>query len=596
MLFITAVLLSATRLSRGARLLCIGISLVLASCGGGKDDSKIDPETGLRITPSMVPASKAEAQRFLTQATFGPTPEDIARVTQIGYDNWIDEQFRMPLGNTYLALADASVAQRKISGSDGYDILNSWWTNAVRDPAQLRQRVAFALSEIFVVSSLSVGNGRTVASYMDTLYQGTNGTYRELIEAVAMHPAMGQYLSHLSNRKEDPASGRVPDENFARELLQLFSIGLYELDDQGRTTPVGQAPVETYTPNDIKGMARVFTGFSWSWPSTVSVKAASEWYRCFWRFTECRDASQEVAPMRAYAEEHEPGAKTILKTITIEAKQAGQADPKLSLKQALDGLARHHNVAPFISKQLIQRLVTSNPSPAYVGDVVAVFRATNGNLREVVKAILLHDEARHPERYPANTYGKLREPVLKWAHVLRTVPHNSAFYGAGAAAGTVPVYLTTDTDSGSSALGQSPLRAPSVFNFFRPGYRPAQTRIGDQMLVSPEMQITNETSVLSYANFVAQALNSGWGQWNAAVNKVDIQFDTTMWDGVVAKPDQLIDAVSTRLTGSPLPSDVRSQAITALESIAAADAAGKRRRTLAAILLTTVSPGFTAQQ
>ncbi len=581
---------------RGAQTLLVAMSLVLASCGGGKSDSQVDPDTGLRISPAMVPTDTTDAQRFLTQATFGPTPEDIARVTKIGYDNWIDEQFRQPLAHSYLALADASAAQRKLTTADSYDVLDSWWTNAVRDPAQLRQRVAFALSEIFVVSSMSVGNGRTVASYMDTLYQGTNGTYRELIEAVAMHPAMGQYLSHMSNRKEDTASGRVPDENFARELMQLFTIGLYELDDQGRTTPVGQTPVETYTSADIKGLARVFTGFSWSWPSNVSVTAATQWFRCFWRYNECRDASQDVTAMRAYPEEHEAGAKTFLKTITVASQPKDKPDPKLSLKTALDGLAAHHNVAPFISKQLIQRLVTSNPSPAYVGDVVAVFRATNGNLREVVKAILLHDEARHPERNPSTSYGKLREPVLKLAHLLRTVPHNSAFYNAGAAAGALPVYMATDTDSISAALGQSPLRSPSVFNFFRPGFRPAQTRIGDQQLVSPEMQITNETSVVAYANFVAQAINGGWGQWNGTANRVDIQFETTLWDPVVSKSDQLIDSVATRLLGEPLPNDTRSQAITALDAIAVTDAVGKRRRTLAAILLTAVSPGFIVQQ
>jgi hypothetical protein len=176
------------------------------------------------------------------------------------------------------------------------------------------------------------------------------------------------------------------------------------------------------------------------------------------------------------------------------------------------------------------------------------------------------------------------------------VPHNSTAYNGNLASGTTAFYLANETDSSSSALGQSPMRSPSVFNFFRPGYSPSQTLIGDAKLVSPEMQITNETSVLSYANFVTGILRDGWGQWNSTVNKYDIQFDTSVWLPLVAQPDALLDAVALRLLGQTLPVDVKAQALTALASMSVADDNRKRQRINAAILLVAVSPGFTVQQ
>jgi uncharacterized protein (DUF1800 family) len=578
------------------RLTSLCMALLMASCGGGQDASTKstteagDPDARLTITAAMVPESDADAYRFLTQATFGPTPADVARVKKIGYDNWIDEQFNARLQSSHLAMAEASGAYRKASTPDATDVLDSWWTHAVKDPAQLRQRVAFALSEIFVVSSVAVGNGRTVASYLDMLTDQSNGRYRDLLQKVSLHPAMGQYLSHLANRKEDTKSGRVPDENYAREVMQLFSIGLYELDDAGK--PLA-GHIETYNADDVKGLAKVFTGWSWNWPKWDAAKAALEWWRCFWRFNECRDPSQDVTEMTAYPLEHSTSARVVL-----GASSPAQAtpDPTGDLANALDRLANHKNTAPFISRQLIQRLVTANPSDAYVRDVAAVFKSSGGSIKDVVKAILLHQEARHPELYDPATYGKLREPVLRLTQLLRAVPHNSTAYNGNLASGTTAFYLANETDSSSSALGQSPMRSPSVFNFFRPGYSPSQTLIGDAKLVSPEMQITNETSVLSYANFVTGILRDGWGQWNSTVNKYDIQFDTSVWLPLVAQPDALLDAVALRLLGQTLPVDVKAQALTALASMSVADDNRKRQRINAAILLVAVSPGFTVQQ
>lgn len=552
----------------------------------------MDPDTGLTVSASMVPSNDAEGYRFLTQATFGPTASDLARVKRIGYDNWIDEQFKLPIQSSHLSIVEFSASTLGQSQAYAHNVTHSWWTHAVREPGQLRQRVAFALSEIFVVSTLTVDDGRSAASYLDMLTVHADANYRDLLEAVALHPAMGQYLSHLGNRKED-GTGRVPDENFAREVMQLFSIGLHDLEDSGRPRLVNGQTVETYNANDIKGLARVFTGFSWHWPSA---KSAVEWWQCFWRTLECRDPSQDVRSMTGYGQAHSTSAKQFL-GVDVAAQET--ADPKASLKAALDRLATHPNTAPFISRQLIQRLVTSNPSDTYVADVTRVFRAQNGNLRAVVKAILLHEEARRPPSVGLSTYGKLREPVLRLSHLLRALPHTSARFTAGGAA---PFYLADDTSDPGTQLGQTPLRAPSVFNFFRPGYTAPQSAMAAQGMVAPEMQITSETSVLGYANFVATILERGWGQWNVNSGNWDIQFDLSGWDTLAGDPPALIDAMARHLVGHTLPDDERNLAVSAITAmpISATDATvlakQRRQRIQAAILMVAVSPAFVIQQ
>ena len=561
----------------------------LAGCGGGDGGKAAVSDNGQTVAQAVAkPESNGEAHRFLVQATFGPRAEDISRVRSIGYSRWIDEQFATPVMSSHLSVVEASAAFRgRVPGSA--DMIYSWWTHAIQDHgAQLRHKTAYALSQIFVVSTIPFDDSRTVASYLDMLTTRADGTYRDLLEAVALHPAMGQYLSHLGNRKED-GQGRVPDENFAREVMQLFSIGLYELDDAGNPKLLNGQQVETYSPDDIKGLARVFTGFSWQWPNA---KSALDWWKCFWRATECKEVSQRVTGMTAYSNEHSTLQKNFL-GVSVAAQAS--ADPRTSLKVALDRLASHPNTAPFISKQLIQRLVTSNPSNQYVSDVTRTFRATGGNLKAVVKEILLHPEARRTAgaTAPANTFGRLREPLLRLAHLMRAIPHNSAqFAGNGASS----FYLLTDTSDPGAQLGQTPMRAPSVFNFYRPGYKPPQTLAADQGLVAPEMQITTETSVLGFANFVAQILEGGWGEWNATLSRPDVQFDFGSWASVAGNAANLIDAVSDQLLGRRLTEPVRAEALSALETMPGNSSFQKRQRTQAAILLVAMSPDFSVQQ
>lgn len=582
---------------------------LLSACGGGGGGGTEPNATDTGVNGSgagSLPAasiSEADAHRFLAQASFGATPATVASVKSLGYAGWIDKEFESALATSHVATVDSSASRLGADKPRFQDIPYTWWTHAVTDPAQLRQRVAYALSQIFVVSTIDStlsDNARLVASYMDMLTQRSSGTYRELLEAVALHPAMGVYLSSMQNRKEDPVSGRIPDENFAREVMQLFSIGLHELNDDGTLKLRNGLPIETYTSDDVRGLAKVFTGLAWHRPAGNS----AEWWRCFWASTGCNDvAAQTTMPMTAYAEMHSTSEKRFL-GVTIPAQTT--ANPAQSLRLALDRLATHSNTAPFISKQLIQRLVTSNPSPAYVGRVTAVFRSSNGDLKAVVKAILMDAEARTPASGGVSmaTYGKVREPVLRLTQLLRAIPHSSTTYTTMQSASTqtsAPFYRAAGTEDQATALGQTPMRSPSVFNFYRPGYKPPRSQAGALQLVAPEMQITNETSVLGYANFIATILEQGWGDTNAQTGKPDIQFNLgtlqALDDGSDrARPQRLVDEVARRMLGTTLATQVNERVVTAVGAMPHASEQQKRRRVAAAITLIALSPSYIVQQ
>jgi uncharacterized protein (DUF1800 family) len=570
--------------------------LTLSACGGGDSSG-----TGPVITK---PKSEAEAARFLVQSTFGPTPADVNQVMTQGFEPWIDAQLNTPLGISHVGLARVSQQASQAKNIGNTEVVQSWWTHAVTDPAQLRQRMAFALSEIFVVSSMDgtlSGNGLLLASYMDMLTDGIDGTHRQLLENVALHPAIGIYLSHRGNRKEDPKSGRIPDQNFAREVMQLFSIGLYQLNADGTQKLVGNKPIETYTPDDVRGLSKVFTGFSWSVPPG---KEGLSWDKCFFRNSACQDESQLTSPMRAYfdpkaaltadANPHDSGAKT---APSLGLSLPARLDPMADLRDALDVLERHENTAPFFCKQLIQRLVTSNPSPSYVAEVVGVYKANGGAIKPVVKAILMNAEARQLGGQDIARYGKLREPLLRMTHLLRALPHKSDNSASASAAGLAPYYLFGETDNAGTSLGQTPLRAPSVFNFFRPGYVPAQTQLGQEGRVAPELQTTSETSVIGYANLMADVLNNGTGSGNSFTKKRDVQFDYSGLDALAATPAALIDRASKLLLNQDAaPEPLRTTAINVIDKMANKNANDRKLRIQAALLLVTVSPEFTVQQ
>lgn len=571
-------------------------ALLLAACGGGKS-APAATANGVAVEQ---PASRSEAARFLTQATFGPTDADVDRVMAIGYGAWIDEQFAKPPTSqrAIWEAADAAMKAVNASSSAGQDgTINAFWKAAITADDQLRQRVAFALSQIFVISMQDGGvgeNPRAVSAYLDMLGDKGLGNYRDLLQAVSLHPMMGTYLTSIRNQKANPTTGRVPDENYAREVMQLMSIGLHQLNLDGSELLADGAPIDTYTQADIGGMARVFTGWSWNcpdWPDNG----------CFFNgaVNGHADPDRTFDTMLGYPQYHSVEAKTLL-GVTIPAQ--AQGDPGASLKAALDTLANHPNVGPFIGRQLIQRFVTSNPSPAYVAAVASAFNdngaGVRGDMKAVVKAVLMNPEA----RTVSGTAGKLREPVLKLSALLRAFPYRS----------DTGNYRVGNTDNPATQLGQTPMRAPSVFNFWRPGYVPPGTEAAKAALEAPEMQAASETSAAGYVNYMRDNVGSGVGAYNGTLNGVvlnrrDLQPDFSAELALAGQSGDLVDRMNAKLLYGTMPAALKAEIQGAVDTIAipvlnaagtnqAAIDSAKRTRVNAAILLTLASPEFQVQK
>jgi uncharacterized protein (DUF1800 family) len=566
------------RLTRSARsaLLACSLAVGLVACGGGSSSAPPAPAPAPAPTPApapspVLPPTADEAARFLMQASFGPTDADIARVQALGYSGWIDEQFALPR-TAHLPYVQANYSLLLFGGNFAF-MQDSFWQQAVPAPDQLRQRVKFALSQIVVVSAES-GTIATasdgLANYVDLLGEHAFGNYRTLLEAVATSPMMGLYLSHLRNQKADPLTGRVPDENFAREVMQLFTIGLTEINLDGTPKLVNGQPVETYTNADITGLARVFTGWSW---------AAQDTSNASFNGGGTAVADRILRPMQPYPQFHETGEKTFLNA-TIPAGTPAQA----SLTIALDTLFNHPNLCPFIGRPLIQRLVTSNPSSAYIARVSAACAnngaGVRGDMKAIVRAILLDDEARNAAGLTNPQFGKLREPVLRLAQWARC-------FGATSASGN---WLIRNLDSPATSLGQQPLRAPSVFNFYRPGYVPANTAIAAATLVAPEFQITGETSVAGYTNFMQAAISSGVGVGR------EVRAAYTNELAVADNADALIDRVNRCLMAGTMGTQQRQEIRDAVNAIAATATNGRANRVYTAVLLTMASPEYLVQK
>lgn len=575
----------------------VPLALVLQACGGGGgapgatpgttqsgaadvDSARLRAIAGVTsgIGTSSVtqwtqigPISDQDAARFLTQATFGPTPADVASVKALGYSGWLADQLTKPLpAQSYVSYFDMRNAEwMALPGGGGRagpdDLTDPIWRNALAGDAQLRHRVALALSEIFVVSIFDAcgHNGRGYASYMDMLTRNALGDFRQLLQDVTLHPIMGCFLSHVANQKDDPVTGRVPDENFAREVMQLFSIGLYQLNADGTPVLVNGAPVPTYGPSDIAGLARVFTGFSWNCPLPYDdgcfVRGSS------WAGMQS-DPDMWIKPMVAYDRFHATQAKAFLgKTIAAQ----DTANAWASLRFALDTLAAHPNVGPFLGKQLIQRLVTSNPSPAYVARVAAAFNSSKGNIGATVQAVLMDPEARNTAAaLSSDSFGKVREPILRMTAALRALDVRSM-------TGRYNVGWTPEADRG---LNQAPLMAPSVFNFFRPGYVAPGSLSAARGLVTPELQIANETSVAGYANNILSLLTYGQGtipNFGAGVNGVklpDVYVDaqrnaSSSWRTLADSPEQLVETLNQRLMYGTMSDSLRQDVLLVVKSI-----------------------------
>lgn len=526
-----------------------GLALALAACdSGGGGGGGVVSTPGPTPTPSPAPVTAAQASRFLSQATMGTTAADIAEVQARGYDAWITAEFAKPRPTS---LWDWLVSKgyndaANVNNQNGFD--NAMWSQLIGAGDQLRQRVGMALLEILVVGIDGVNlswRQFAMAAYVDVLMDNAFGNFRTLIERVTYNPAMGSFLTYLGNRKADSRTGSVPDENYARELMQLFTIGLVRLNMDGSVVTASGQPVETYTPADVSGLARVFTGLVLD--STDN--STPDRYRRAMIFN---------------TGQHETGASTFLGT-NVPAGASG-AD---AVRQALDTIFAHPNVPPFVSKQLIQRLVTSNPSPAYVGRVAAKFAdngsGVRGDMQAVIRAILMDSEARTEPT--ATSAGKLREPVMRltgWARA----------FGAISNSGN---WTTGNTSSGTNRLAQSMGRSPSVFNFFRPGYIPPNTPIATAGLVAPELQITNEISVVGYVNYMQAVVN----------NTTDLRTDYGSISGIAGDSAALVDRVNLWLAAGQLSSATVTAIRTAIDS-----STNTNNRIAIAVLLTMASPEF----
>ncbi len=526
-------------------------------------------------TAAGVKTTAVEASQFLARATFGPRMPDILALTQTTPAQWIDAQFAIPQTSHrgYINQITPSLAGRP--GEDQF--YESFWRQAVNGSDQLRQRAAYALSQIFVVSfrdDVLAINARGVAGFYDVLGKHAFGNYRQLIEEVALHPMMGLYMSHMKNQKA--TDSRVPDENFAREIMQLMSIGLYELNPDGSRKLSNGEPIETYTNDDVTNMARVLTGWSWGGPD----RSEQRWYGAV------IDPDREWRPMQSYAQFHDTSAKQLLGQ-SIPAGGTAESD----LKAALDIIFKHPNVGPFIGRQMIQRLVTSNPSPAYVQRVAAAFNdnghGVRGDMKAVLRAVLLDTEASNLDTTAGA--GKLREPVLRLANWLR------AFH-AHSQSGRYQMWTMDDP---LTSIGQTPLRAPSVFNFYRPDYVPPATALANTGMVSPEMQLVTQQSVVGYINVMQHLIMVGVGK-NADVQPF---YDNEVL--LVTKPQELVDRLDLLLLNGTMSRALRKQIVAAVESITIPRANGlndadialmKLSRVRMAILLAMVSPEYLIQK
>ena len=435
----------------------------------------------------------AAASRFLAHATLGANLETIDLAAAAGFSDWIEEQFQL---TDEFSVEDYTKFITKWALDSTYTIGGNpedvqpqlrywhfaWWQYTMNSPELLKNRIALALSEILVISELPQLRDvpLALANYYDLLRAHSFGNFRELLEAVTLHPAMGVYLTHMNNPKSNASLNRFPDENYAREVMQLFTIGLYELNQDGsrKILADGVTPIPTYDNEDIQEFAKIFTGLTWGDAFLFGQRPQSE--------------LSYTQPMMMDDFWHEPGEKILLNGAIVPDRNP--VDGLADIRVALDNLFNHPNVGPFIGHKLIQRLVTSNPSPDYIERVAAAFNnngaGVRGDMKAVIKAILLDEEARQCPREDEALQGMLREPMVRYAHVSRA-------FDARSVEGT----YRNAMDNFYESNFQRPLASPSVFNFFQPTYQPIGG-IEENGLVAPEFQILNSVSIMGYANEV----------------------------------------------------------------------------------------------
>ena len=521
--------------------------------------------------------NKKSAARMLNQATFGATRDSVLALRRLGSRGWLNEQFSLPITQTHLDRISTVDYKNRVYPEgmfgvmDGAEyIVNNTWQSYITAKDQLRKRVGYALHQIFVinarVSNIGIkSNQNAAASFLDMLEINAFGNFRNTLYDVSRHAAMSHYLSYYDNRKAtyngNGVALTIPDENYAREVLQLFSIGLHELNNDGTLKLNAQGkPQKTYTQKDILNLARVFTGWRYIKRSGYSRKEYA-----LQKFNQ---------PLIVDSKKHSPERKQFLGAVI-----PANTDAYKSLNKAIDTIFNHPNVGPFISKQLIQRLVTSNPSKGYVYRVASVFNnnanGVRGDMRSVIQAILLDDEAtQYVITSLSNIRGKLREPMIRLTAVARMLgyTHYTKIY---------PIGNLSDTSHG---LAQSPFKSPSVFNFFRPGYTPPNSTIATMGYVAPEFQIVTGSAISGSINLINEFINRGEDVFNA---------DWFFLNRKARNPQKLITDLNIHLTAKTMSIEEINTALSVINKIPVTN---RKQRVKAALQIVAASPSFLIQK
>lgn len=559
----------------GTRSFTIRIAGISAGLTVGPPSSAVVTINGSRINSG--PIGAAGASRLLVQGSFGATPSSLDAAAAQTYDQWFAAQAQATPSLTFPGIQDAT---------DNRNWLPFWWKNAVLGPDQLRQRMAFALSQIFVVTSQSsalFANNRALSLYYDLLNQNALGNYRQLLERVTLSLQMGVFLNMYHSDKPNETTGIHADQNYAREIMQLFTVGLMELNRDG--TPKLDSngrQIPTYAYPQIEALANTFTGFASS-PTTQTGENA---YLYDFDFTKL---------MVGYENHHDTSAKTLISGAQVPAGGTTAGD----LKIALDTLFNHPNTAPFISRQLIQRLVNSNPSPGYVQRVATVFAnngsGVRGDLLAVARAILTDPEAVNAG---GNNDGKLREPLLRLSNLWR------AFAGSNAD-GSVNEYGITQ--NAYALTGQAPLSAATVFNFYQPDYVRAG-RLAAAGLETPEFQISNENTLVLTINTYSRlnyqfvdssgaryAGNQGYDESNS-LGAESVLLHTAAWESLATDPAALVERMNQLLMQGLMPDAMRTTLVNYASAIPTSEATYRARRVVETADLLFNSPQYAVQR
>jgi uncharacterized protein (DUF1800 family) len=510
------------------------------------------------VGPAQIPAGVVS--RFLDHAAFGPAPATVAYIQSLAsnpqdaFTAYLNQQFAAPI-SPYPAPADTGFGLNQVQAR--------FFSNAVNGQDQVRQRVAFILSQIMVASALTESHPEELVPYLRIFQNDAFGNFRRLIEDVTLSPTMGQYLNMANNDKANAANDTSANENYARELMQLFTIGLSQLNPDGTLQlDSNSQPIPNYDETTIQNFARVYTG--WTYPTKPGA------------MLEKHNPAYFVGPMVAFAANHDETSKTLLNGFVVPAGQT----PAQDLRDALDNVFNHPNVGPFIGQQLIQHLVTSNPSPAYVGRVSAVFNDdgtaghVRGNLQAVITAILMDPEAQaSPSVSAASGGGHLREPVFMIPAMLR---------GLGA--------TVTDANplaAQGATLGQNVFTPGSVFSYFPPSYMIPAAFTSGVALLGPEFQLLTPSAAIARSNFVYSMLYGNLGGGTS--------INLTPYEAVAGTPQNLVDAISNAYFYGDMPATVQAQLLSAINALPGTSAAVLKARAQAALYVALSSSFYNVE-